>query len=127
MVIQSYDRKDSFSTAKRKEIEPCDHKTDITNHEATNTSALENPSDPWKACIMHSQEENFDSLALEECDRYLQLGTTPSQQPPSIQKAPTFKLKQLPSHLIYAYLGKSSTLPVIIVNSINQDQEDKLL
>ncbi|KAL2504707.1 Reverse transcriptase Ty1/copia-type domain-containing protein [Abeliophyllum distichum] len=86
------------------------------------------------ACIMHSQDENSDSLALEECARYLQgaeqmerrnkyldLGTTPPQQPPSVQQAPTLELKQLPSHLRYAYLGESSTLPVIIANSINQD------
>ncbi|KAL2542341.1 Uncharacterized protein Adt_03319 [Abeliophyllum distichum] len=79
---------------------------DIIEHEATNTFALENLLDLCKACIMHSQEENFDSPALEECARYLQgaerlerrnkyidLGTTPPQQPPSIQKAPTLELK----------------------------------
>ncbi|KAL2466426.1 Reverse transcriptase Ty1/copia-type domain-containing protein [Abeliophyllum distichum] len=99
-----------------------------------NTFALENPSDPWEACIMHSQEENSNSPALKECARYLQraermerrnkymdLGTAPPQQPPSIQKAPTLELKQLPSHLRYAYLIESSTLPVIIANSINKD------
>ncbi|KAL2497928.1 Uncharacterized protein Adt_23478 [Abeliophyllum distichum] len=71
---------------------------DIIDHDTANTIALENPLDPLEACIMDSQEENSDSLALEECARYLQgaeqmekrnkyidLGTIPPQQPPSIQ------------------------------------------
>lgn len=77
---------------------------------------------------------------IEECVKYLQgseliqkgkhykaLGTGPPQPLPSIQQAPKLELKQLPSHLRYAYLGESSTLPVIIAKSINQEEEEKLL
>ena len=46
---------------------------------------------------------------------------------PSIEEPPQLELKQLPSHLKYAYLGADSTLPVIVAQSLNQEQEEKLL
>ena len=45
----------------------------------------------------------------------------------SIEKAPQLKQKQLPKHLRYAYLGNSSTLPVIISTSLTEAREAKLL
>ena len=56
-----------------------------------------------------------------------ELGASSSPSLPSIQQAPTLELKPLPSHLRYAYLGDSSTLPVIISNSLNEVEEEKLL
>ncbi|XP_062089289.1 uncharacterized protein LOC133795851 [Humulus lupulus] len=46
---------------------------------------------------------------------------------PSIEEPPELELKVLPSHLRYAYLGPSSTLPVIISAELSHDQEEKLL
>ena len=46
---------------------------------------------------------------------------------PSIEKAPQLEQKQLLEHLWHAYLGNSSTLPIIISASLNEAQEEKLL
>ena len=46
---------------------------------------------------------------------------------PSIEKASVLELKTLPSHLKYAYLGKISTLPMIVSIALTSDEENKLL
>ena len=46
---------------------------------------------------------------------------------PSIERPPQLEQKPLPSHLRYPYLGKSSTLQVIISASLTAVEEDKLL
>ncbi|XP_062118728.1 uncharacterized protein LOC133832394 [Humulus lupulus] len=46
---------------------------------------------------------------------------------PSVEEPPELELKALPSHLRYAYLGKSSTLPVIVSAELSMEQEEKLL
>ncbi|XP_070020829.1 uncharacterized protein [Nicotiana sylvestris] len=46
---------------------------------------------------------------------------------PSIEEALKLELKPLPSHLHYAYLGSSDTLPVIISSDLSELQEEKLL
>ncbi|KAL2497810.1 RNA-directed DNA polymerase [Abeliophyllum distichum] len=101
---------------------------------------LNNPSDPLEACIVHSQSTYADSSEVEMCARYLEanppyirrphfeeLGTSSTKHLPSVQQPPKIEFKQLPFHLRYAYLGKSSTLPVIIANSISELEEEKLL
>ncbi|XP_022869597.1 uncharacterized protein K02A2.6-like [Olea europaea var. sylvestris] len=59
--------------------------------------------------------------------QYESLGDNPSPSVPSVEKVPTLELKPLPSHLRYAYLGKSTTLPVIIANDMTMEEENKLL
>ena len=46
---------------------------------------------------------------------------------PSVEQPPQLEQKSLPSHLRYAYLGESSTLPVIISVSLIAVEEEKLL
>jgi len=46
---------------------------------------------------------------------------------PSVEEAPKLELKPLPSHLHYAYLGSSDTLPIIISSHLSKLQEEKLL
>ncbi|MCI67191.1 hypothetical protein A2U01_0088449, partial [Trifolium medium] len=46
---------------------------------------------------------------------------------PSVLKPPTLELKQLPSHLKYAYLETSQQLPVIISAALSEEQETCLL
>ncbi|KAK8918276.1 hypothetical protein KSP39_PZI021521 [Platanthera zijinensis] len=46
---------------------------------------------------------------------------------PSIVSPPTLELKPLPDHLMYAYLGKDNTLPVIINSKLSTEQHQKLL
>ena len=45
----------------------------------------------------------------------------------SKEESPTMELKPLPSHLQYGYLGSSSTFPVIISATLDEDQKQKLL
>ena len=46
---------------------------------------------------------------------------------PSTSDPPALELKPLPSHLRYAYLGESSTRPVIVSAALSINQEAKLL
>ncbi|XP_065879878.1 uncharacterized protein [Euphorbia lathyris] len=46
--------------------------------------------------------------------------------PPSIVVPPKLELKELPSHLRYAFLGEGDSLPIIISNKLTQVQEEKL-
>ena len=46
---------------------------------------------------------------------------------PSVERPPQLEQNPLPSHLRYAYLRESSTLPVIISASLTAVEEDKLL
>ncbi|KAJ9543915.1 hypothetical protein OSB04_023622 [Centaurea solstitialis] len=42
-------------------------------------------------------------------------------------QAPELELKELPSHLKYAYLGKDNTLPVIISTELSSEEEQRLV
>ena len=44
-----------------------------------------------------------------------------------VQQTTTPKLKQLPEHLRYAFLGDSYTFPVIVAASLTPGEEEKLL
>ena len=46
---------------------------------------------------------------------------------PSEERPPKLKVKPLPSHLKYAFLGVDETFPVIISSSLESEQENKLL
>ncbi|XP_075083523.1 uncharacterized protein LOC142167260 [Nicotiana tabacum] len=46
---------------------------------------------------------------------------------PSVEEAPKLELKPLLSHLHYAYLGSSNTLPVIVSSHLSKLHEEKLL
>ena len=50
--------------------------------------------------------------------RFEELGKSSSSLVLSIQEAPKLKLKQLPSHLRYIYLGENSTVLIIISSSL---------
>ncbi|XP_019263643.1 PREDICTED: uncharacterized protein LOC109241362 [Nicotiana attenuata] len=63
-----------------------------------------------------------ESTQFEPLDR-------PIGRPPksSLEEAPKLELKPLPSHLHYAYLGNSNTLPVIVSSHLSELQGEKLL
>jgi hypothetical protein len=46
---------------------------------------------------------------------------------PSIVQAPNLKLKQLPKHLTYAYLGENKAQPMIVATNLSLGEEEKLL
>ncbi|XP_076911444.1 uncharacterized protein LOC143569404 [Bidens hawaiensis] len=50
-----------------------------------------------------------------------------SDTKPSLICPPKVELKELPSHLKYAFMGEGETLPVIIASNLNEAQEERLL
>ena len=64
-------------------------------------------------------QNKFESLELQP--------SIETRIKPSIDVPPTLELKQLPSHLRYAFLGPFNTLPVIISSALTSMQEYKLL
>ena len=68
----------------------------------------------------------MDSFRKNKQMYFESLGSSPSRPISSIEKPPILEEKPLPSHLRYAYLGESSTLPVIILSYLSQVEEEKL-
>ena len=56
----------------------------------------------------------IDSFQPNRRKYYEPLGENTQTPVPSTERPPQLEQKPLPSHLSYAYLGESSTLPVII-------------
>ncbi|XP_022018981.1 uncharacterized protein LOC110919008 [Helianthus annuus] len=86
-------------------------------------------SEQVHACALGVEEEKQDAMALKE-------GRPPWTHqfeglPPeissgtklSLEEPPKLELKDLPSHLKYAFLGDNDTLPVIIASNLEMAQE----
>ena len=69
----------------------------------------------------------MDSFKPNRRNYYEPLGENTQRSMPSFEKLPQLEQKPLPNHLRYAYLGQSSTLPVIISTSLTTIEEEKLL
>ena len=69
----------------------------------------------------------IDSFQPNRRKYYESLGENTQTSVPSIDRPPQLEQKPLPSHLRYAHLGESSTLPVIISASLTAVEEEKLL
>ncbi|KAL5558871.1 hypothetical protein UlMin_035082 [Ulmus minor] len=105
-------------------------------HESFPSSSLEN-------CIVNGQiVRNFDDEEIIECvnnldalpifegpksSKFRELGVLNVNTTSSIKEPPKLELKELPSHLRYAFLEESSYYPVIINSSLNDLEEEKLL
>ena len=109
--------------------------------------------DPLELCLtsdeisfLESDEVNLMSSLLDECEileeisevdtlygveRYRQKFETlpPSEVVilPSCEQPPIMDLKELPSHLKYAYLGEKDTYSVVISSLLESNQESQLL
>ncbi|KAL5569930.1 hypothetical protein UlMin_026505 [Ulmus minor] len=73
---------------------------------------------------------NLDALPIYECPKSLkfkELGVFNVNNVSSKKEPPKLELKQLPSHLRYAFLEESSFYPVIINSSLNDLEKEKLL
>ena len=68
----------------------------------------------------------MDSFGQNRRTYFEYLGASTSWLIPSIEKSPILELKQLPTHLKYAYLGEAATLPIIISSSLCNMEEEKL-
>ena len=98
-------------------------------------------TDPLELSLREAGDESNEEIA--ECVKELNALPTyrrPFQQfesfempvkskasKPSIEEPPELELKQLPTHLKYAFLGENSTLPVIISSTLSDEHEGKLL
>ena len=79
--------------------------------------------DPLKSCLVSpSCVEEVTTSELEFLHSIIEDRVLPLEKKP-----PKLKLKALPSHLKYAFLGLEDTFAVIISFSLEPDQEIKLL
>ncbi|XP_061350321.1 uncharacterized protein LOC133295495 [Gastrolobium bilobum] len=84
-----------------------------------------NASNHDHACALKSYptkffgNKHFESLGLHERI------TKPLK--PSIVEPPEVELKELPTHLKYAFLGRDNTLPVIVAAALKNNEENQLL
>lgn len=100
------------------------------------------PKEPLESCIIHRAFEEDDDNKVAECAlhlnslpmknfrgqmHFIELGSGKLRFPPSVEKPPMIKLKQLPEHLRYVFLGQSTSLMVIISSSLSKLEEEKLL
>ncbi|XP_059663428.1 uncharacterized protein LOC132309092 [Cornus florida] len=101
--------------------------------------------DPLEACLSYFDAESFDvEKSIEEVNALLDVASIHNTPPwkipieplpqlsskppiPSLECPPELELKQLPSHMKYAFLGPESTLLVIISAKLSDVQEEKLL
>ena len=100
--------------------------------------------DPFKSCLvslrcveevttselefLHSIIEHSEVLEANGwAPRFEKLPPIEDRVLPSEEKPPKLKLKPLPSHLKYTFLGVEETFPVIMSSSLEVDQENKLL
>ncbi|PIN04694.1 DNA-directed DNA polymerase [Handroanthus impetiginosus] len=106
---------------------------------AGNESIAKQPLDPLERALLdlmdEENEEDLEVVKTLDASKYVKTRgveslerTAPSKVlKPSIKEPPTLELKPLRSHLCYAYLGESDTLPVIISSSLTDLQVEKLL
>ena len=95
-------------------------------------------TDPLEASLVQSDSENLG----EEVEEYVKwmdsfkpnrrkyfelLGENTKKPVPYVEQLPKMEQKPLPIHLKYAYHGAASTLPVIILASLKELEEEKLL
>ena len=94
--------------------------------------------DPLETSLVQEEHEEIceeaegyvkwmDSFEPNRRKYYEPLGENTQRSVPLFEKSPQLERKLLPNHLRYAYLGQSSTLPVIIFASLTQVEEEKLL
>ena len=95
-------------------------------------------TDPLEASLVQNDSENMseeveeyvkwmDSFEPNRRKYFESLGESAKTPVPSVEQPPKMEQKPLPSHLKYAYLGTTSTLPVIISASLTGLEEEKLL
>ncbi|XP_070017112.1 uncharacterized protein [Nicotiana sylvestris] len=97
--------------------------------------------DPLVVCLVNLNEVNREELeewvlalegrgfwyrTLEFEPLHLENRETPPTKP-SIEEPPKLELKPLPAHLMYEFLGPSSTLPIIISSSLLDVHAQQLL
>ncbi|KAI3678549.1 hypothetical protein L6452_37845 [Arctium lappa] len=96
--------------------------------EGRRTCKFEEEDDKEIALGDDPENSNLEETVLASAAAFEQLDSS-DQKPftPSIVSPPDLELKQLPSHLKYAFLGEEGKLPVIISSTLESHQEKKLV
>ena len=116
---------------------------DLIQEIVDNTFLLNLSDDSLQTCLTHFDLDFDIDRLVDEINALLdstssmdinkwkskveQLAPSEKKLCPSSESLPKLKLKPLPTPLEYAFLGKESTLPVIISSSLNDEQKGKLL
>ncbi|KAJ0513385.1 putative nucleotidyltransferase, Ribonuclease H [Helianthus annuus] len=74
-----------------------------------------------------SSEPSIGSECSKVSEVFEVLERNTSEEKPSVEIPPPLELKELPSHLEYAFLGEGSQLPVIISSSLTEEEKDRLM
>nr|XP_009779305.1 PREDICTED: uncharacterized protein LOC104228520 [Nicotiana sylvestris]XP_016509330.1 PREDICTED: uncharacterized protein LOC107826811 [Nicotiana tabacum] len=114
----------------------------MVESDATSLVPYMSPIDPLERALIRDEEDSEDEM-MGELEQVLDMScsyvhgfgkfeeldgpVTLTPPKPSIEEAPKLELKPLPAHLRYDYLGNSEILPVIILSSLTNIQEEKLL
>ncbi|GJS23695.1 reverse transcriptase domain-containing protein [Tanacetum coccineum] len=86
------------------------------------------PSDDFSSGNPTSTSEPFTSeFTLEEIPTRFYQQSEVTEAKSSIEEPPELELKDLPSHLEYAYLEENDKLPVIIAKGLKNDQKEALI
>ncbi|XP_020417981.1 uncharacterized protein LOC109948695 [Prunus persica] len=124
-----------------REAEDC-FRMELVDEIASDTFEKENLSHPLESTLVHAATSQDDNPMVAEYALYLDasqlynprrrnqfepLGAAPPKAASSVIAAPTFTLKPFLTHLRYAYLGTSETLPVIIATNLSETKEEKVL
>ena len=77
---------------------------------------------------MPSDEVMLAENSLESTNNFVEIDRTAVKKlKPSIEEPPELVLKELPSHLSYAYLDKEEKLPMIIASELTPTERGKTL
>ena len=97
------------------------------------------PLKPLETSLTHDDPSSCEDETVQEYVKWMDsfcpnrrkyfeyLGASLSRLTPSIEKPPIVEEKKLLNNLRYAFLGEELTLPVIILSSLYDVEEEKLL
>ncbi|KAM0992855.1 hypothetical protein ACFX2A_008716 [Malus domestica] len=71
--------------------------------------------------------ESLSPICGKSSSYFISLPTSNETTLPSVIQAPKLKLKTIPEHLKYAFLGEDETLPVIISSQLTAEEREKLI
>ncbi|KAI3776736.1 hypothetical protein L1987_46525 [Smallanthus sonchifolius] len=107
-----------------------DHLQDTVEEESLDTQILGGEAfDPVGEDQFDEQLHSQESYELSQCSAVFTMVDRESEpiERPSIEDPPPVELKELPSHLEYAFLDGESRLPVIIASDLTSDEKERLL
>ncbi|XP_076940652.1 uncharacterized protein LOC143609885 [Bidens hawaiensis] len=100
------------------------HLRETIEKEACNTQLIEKKA----YSIIHEEQSTEDQEASEHQETYETVDRKlEPKAKPSVEDPPVLELKELPSHLEYAFLDGESQLPVIISSCLSNEEKKRLL